>query len=257
MVHRPSDGGPDRRILDARPVIRALAHAFAFLVNAALAALIVGMVVPGTHRVIYPESAGLTEIAPRVWTDAPGRASDLIALVKAARDGVAAFFGDAPPDPTVILCTTRACARAFGIGGNGLSISDLTVMAAPSGLTRGTLTHELTHSRLHRGMGPRNLTRQPFPTWFDEGLATHVADHPRWSGEITRAHRDRVREARRFWHWDDAMRDLGVGRAYRAAAAEVARIERRLGRAGLLELIRRADAGEDFDDLLSDAVAVR
>lgn len=231
-------------------MIRRLAHAFAFLTNAALLALALGTVIPGTHRVLYPETAGLIEIAPRVWSDAPGRSADLLALARTARQNVADFFGDAPPDPTLVLCTTRDCARAFGIGGNGLSIADLAVMAAPAGLTPGTLTHEMTHSRLHRTMGLRNLIRQPFPTWFDEGLATHVADHPRWTGTVTRADRARVRQARRFWHWGETMRALGVGRAYRAAALEVARIQATAGKDGLLDLIRRADAGEDFDALL-------
>lgn len=231
-------------------MIRRLANAFAFLTNAALLALALGTVIPGTHRVLYPDTAGLIEIAPRVWTDAPARSADLLTLARTARQNVADFFGDAPPDPTLVLCTTRDCARAFGIGGNGLSIADLAVMVAPGGVTIGTLTHEMTHSRLHRTMGPRNLIRQPFPTWFDEGLATHVANHPRWSGIITPAHAAHIRQVRRFWQWDDAMRVLGVGRAYRTAAAEVARIEAVAGREGLLDLIRRAEAGEDFDTLL-------
>lgn len=242
---------------DTRPMIRFIARTFAFLTNAALAALIVGTAVPGTHRVLYPETAGLTEIAPRVWTDAPQRQTELLTLAGAARANVAAFFGDAPPDPTLILCTSRDCAQAFGIGGNGLSIADLAVMVAPGGLTTGTLTHEMTHSRLHRRMGLHNLYRQPFPTWFDEGLATHVADHPRWPGPITPADRARVRETRRFWHWGSTMRDLGAGRAYRAAAAEVARIEAIMGREGLLDMIGRAEAGEDFDRLLADITRIQ
>ena len=47
------------------------------------------------------------------------------------------------------------------------------------------------------------------------------------------------------------MRSLGVGRAYRAAAAQVARIEDTAGRQALLDLIRRVEAGEDFDTLLT------
>lgn len=230
------------------------ARAFAFLTNAGLAALILGMGLPGPHHVLYPETASLTKIAPRTWTDAPDQAQRLLALADRARTRVSAFFDDPPPDPALILCTTPACARAFGIGGNGLALAWIVVMAAPGGLTEGTLTHEMTHSRLHRSMGIGNLVRQPYPTWFDEGLATHVADHPRWPGTITAADRARVRQARRFWHWDDTMRAMGVGRAYRAAAAEVARIEAVVGRDGLLDLIRRAETGEDFD-LLPTALA--
>lgn len=233
-------------------MILRLATTFAFLTHAALAALVLGMALPGPHRVIYPEAAGLTEIAPRIWTDAPTRAERLLALRQTARSKVADFFGDAPPDPTLVLCATRRCARAFGIGGNGLSIADISVMVAPGGLTIGTLTHEMTHSRLHRSMGLRNLFRQPFPTWFDEGLATHVADHPRWSGTVTTAHRARVRRATRFWQWGTTLRAIGPGPAYRAAAAEVRALETRLGREGLLNLIERADAGEAFDTLAAN-----
>lgn len=230
-------------------MIRRLARTFSLLVNAGLIALLFGAAIPGTHRVLMPEAFGLTEVSDRVWTDAPSRADELRGLANRARERVMDFFGDMPPKPTLILCTTRSCARDFGIGGNGLSIADMAVMVSPGGLTLGTLTHEMTHSRLHRNMGPRNLIAQPYPTWFDEGLATYVAGHPNWNGTPTARDRARVRETKRFWQWDDTFREMGVGRAYASAAAEVAQIERAIGRDGLLELIRRAEAGEDFDRL--------
>lgn len=233
-------------------MIRRLARTFSFVVNACLVAAAFAFAVPGPHRVLAPASYGLTEISDRVWTDAPARGDELRDLANQARQRVIDFFGDVPPKPTLILCTTRTCARDFGIGGNGLSIADMVVMVSPGGLTLGTLTHEMTHSRLHRRMGVRNIVAQPYPTWFDEGLATHVADHPDWRGEVTAEARTRVRKVRRFWQWDDAYRELGVGRAYAAAASEVAGIEARLGRAGLLDLIARAEAGEDFDVLLNN-----
>ena len=237
-----------------RPIHR-LARLFSLFANGILAAVAVGAVVPGTHRAVVPEAYGLSEIASRVWTDAPDRANELLKLTNASRQQVVGFFNDVPPRPTLILCASRACARTFGIGGNGLSVADMVVMVSPGGLTLGTLTHEMTHSRLHRSMGVRNLIRQPYPTWFDEGLATHVANHPRWSGQITAAARDSVRKVRRFWQWDDAHRALGVGRAYRAAAAEVAEIERQAGRACLLELITRAEDGENFDTVLVEIIS--
>ena len=227
---------------------------FAFFTNAALAALLLGAAIPGTHRVLYPASFGLAEISPRVWTDAPGRATDLRALANRARTQVRIFFNDEPPKPTLVLCTTRDCAKTFGIRGNGLSIIDMVVMVSPRGLTLGTLTHEMTHSRLHRRMGLGNILRQPYPTWFDEGLATHVARHPNWPGEVTPANRARIRQVTRFWQWDDAYRQLGVGRAYGSAAREVALIEESIGRQGLLDLIARAEAGEDFGRVLDDLV---
>ena len=194
----------------------------------------------------------MTEIAPRVWSDAPGRAGALLDLTEVSRATVVSFFGDVPPKPAIVLCTRRACAEAFGIGGNGLSVADAVVMVSPGGLTQGTLTHEMTHSRLHRRMGLRNIVRQPYPTWFDEGLATYVADHPRWPGTVTAEARARVREVAHVWQWDDAYQALGTGLAYRAAATEVADIDRAAGRAGLLELIARAEAGEPFYEVLEE-----
>ena len=231
-----------------------IARPFSFLVNAAFAALVVGAALPGTHRVIMPQAYGMTEISSRVWSDAPQDARSMRGMANTARKRVVDFFGDVPPKPTLILCTTRKCAADFGIRGNGLSIADVAVMVAPGGLTLGTLTHEMTHSRLHRDMGIKNIIRQPYPTWFDEGLATHVANHPIWRGEISAAARARVKDVRRSWHLRAAFGELGVGRTYRAAAAEVADIERRAGRSGLLELIARAEAGEDFESVLSEVM---
>lgn len=231
-------------------MIRRLAQSFSLLTNLGLFCLVLAAALPGTHRVIFPASYGMSEISDRVWTDAPERADELRSLANEARDRVRQFFGDEPPKPTLILCTTTHCATSFGIGGNGLSILDMAVMASPGGLTRGTLMHEMTHSRLHRRMGLRNVINQPYPTWFDEGLATHVAKHPDWQGTVTPASRQRVRDVRRFWQWDDAYRELGVGRAYASAAAEVAEIQRRAGHQGLLALISRAETGESFDQVL-------
>ncbi len=229
---------------------RNAARTFSLLTNGFLALLVIGAALPGTHRVLAPGSYGLAEISDRVWTDTPSRAKEFLDLTGAARDRVSAFFGGHPPDPTLVLCATTHCAASFGIGGNGLSVADMAVLIGPGGLTPGTLTHELTHSRLHRSMGLRNLVKQPYPTWFDEGLATHVANHPNWQGNVTPVSRQRIREVRRFWDWDDAYDDLGVGRAYASAAAEVASIEAQVGRKGLLELIDRAEAGESFETVL-------
>ena len=227
-----------------------LGRVFSFLFNAFLALFFVGAAIPGTHRVVCPDCFGLVEIAPRVWTDRPSKGIELLSLRSQAQTKVADFFKDAPPNPTTIFCTTKTCAQTFGIGGNGLSISDMVVMFSPGGLTLGTMTHEMTHSRLHRNMGLRNIWAQPFPSWFDEGLATHVAGHPN-TGRVARAEeRRRVQQARRVWQWGSTMRALGVGQAYAAAAAEVAALEARLGRDGLLDIIERADKGENFDSLI-------
>lgn len=232
-----------------------IARLFSFATFAVLVAFVIASARPGPHRVFSPASFGLTQIAPRVWTDAPERADTLLRTANSARRNVADFFGNDLRKPNLILCTSSRCAKDFGIRGNGLSIAHVGVMVSPGGLTTGTLTHEMTHFRLHRRMGLRNIVNQPFPTWFDEGLATYVANHPRWTGTITAEDRNRVLGVNRFWKWDDTYRALGVGRAYVTAAREVAGIEAKAGRTGLLNLIARAEAGEDFETLLAEISA--
>ncbi|MFD1156598.1 hypothetical protein [Roseovarius aestuarii] len=61
--------------------------------------------------------------------------------------------------------------------------------------------------------------------------------------------------AKRTWHWGKAYREVGVRRAYGAAAAEVESIEHQVGRTGLMELIARAEAGEDFNAVLADLLS--
>ncbi|MEM8802363.1 MAG: hypothetical protein AAGF55_07490 [Pseudomonadota bacterium] len=234
----------------------ALARFFSGVTIALLIALIIGSVRPGPHRAMSPTSFGLTKIAPNIWTDAPEKAEQLRDLVRASRTNVANYFGDTPPESRVILCATKTCARDFGVRGNGLSVPRFAVLVSPGGLTLGTLTHEFTHARLHRRLGPRNLVRQPFPTWFDEGLATHVAQHPLVPGAPSQQARDRVRKVEHVWQWDDAYRSLGVGVAYTAAATEVAEIEAILGKQAFLRFIEDIEAGSDFDAAL-DAVRIR
>lgn len=229
-----------------------LARLFSFVFLATLAGLVVGAVRAGPHRVACPECFALTEIAPAIWTDRPDQADRYLALVNQAQGRVAAFFGGPSLQPNIILCATKSCATAFGIRGNGLSVAHMAILVSPGGLTLGTLTHELTHFRLHRALGPWNIVQQPFPTWFDEGLATHVAGHPRWRGDVTPAMRARVRKVAHFWQWDDAYRAIGVGPAYATAATEVAEIEQHIGRTGLLELINRAEDGEPFERVLKE-----
>ncbi|SMC12985.1 hypothetical protein ROA7745_02819 [Roseovarius aestuarii] len=231
-----------------------IARILSFFANGVFALLVLGAAVPGTHRVAMPGAYGLTEIAPRIWTDAPSRADGLLSLVEVSRARVIDFFGDATRQ-NIILCSTQTCARTFRIGGNGLSIANFAVMVSPGGLTRGTLTHELVHSRLHRSIGFENILRPMYPTWFDEGLATYVAGHPNWQGKIPASVRKRVLSAKRTWHWGKAYREVGVRRAYGVAAAEVASIERRAGRTGLMEIITRAEAGEKFATVLIDVLA--
>lgn len=241
---------PSKHVFNSRVFIGTISR----FINALFIAVVIALATPGSHRAVLPGVFGLTEIAPRIWSDAPQNAGAYRGLVANARRNVAAFFGTAN-NPVIILCSTQTCAQRFAIRGNGASVGPYAVLVSPGGLTLGTLTHELIHSRLHRSMGLRNLIRQPYPTWFDEGLATYVADHPKWGGPVTEAARARVRRVLRFWDWADTYRAIGAGLAYRAAAAEVAAIEAHAGRDGLLELITRAEQGEDFDTILAQIMA--
>ncbi|NNL18708.1 MAG: hypothetical protein HKP37_08220, partial [Boseongicola sp.] len=83
-----------------------LARLFSFVSSTIFMALVVGVAVPGTHRFLWPEAYGLTEIAPNVWTDRPERAGDYLELAESAQGRVERFFGDTAPRGVLVLCAS-------------------------------------------------------------------------------------------------------------------------------------------------------
>ncbi|MEM9972205.1 MAG: hypothetical protein AAF762_14065 [Pseudomonadota bacterium] len=229
-----------------------------FLVSAGillpLAFVAAVILLPGPHRAVAPGAFALTAIAPGVYTDAVGRRQDIAAMLAAADANAAAFFGAAHPRWRTIVCTAQPCREAFGIPGRGLSIADMVVLVAPSGVREETLFHEQIHIELNARMGPLDALLPRYPSWFNEGLATHLSGTPAVHGPDRVTDAQWITAARTPLGWRRAKRGRTVAEYYGAAARVVAGIEERIGRDGLVRLIEEVADGAAFDAALDRAM---
>ena len=213
---------------------------------------------PGPQRMLAPQLYGLIEIADGVYTDEPSRAGQELLLISQANARVKAFFGSLEATPRYVLCTTLMCERTFGKANRIAVTYGWHAIHLPP---RGTndphlgpilLTHERMHSELHKRWGVGQLWDDRFPTWFDEGLASYVSGDDRMKLDYSDADMAWISHARRIYSWGSFIGERGWADAYGAAAASVARIERKAGEKGLHQLIDRTLAGEDFDAVLAE-----
>ena len=207
--------------------------------------------VPGPHRALTPELAGMVQVAPRLHVDAPGEAARVQALIAAAERRTAAFFGPLQADPVWVVCTTRACAEALALRANGMTYAAHLIVIGPRGVNPIVLTHERIHAELHRHVGLRDVFGPRFPAWFDEGLAAHLSGDARLFQPDDPRAADWIREARDWFSWRRLREGRDWRASYGAAARLVAEIEDRIGADGLRALIDEVDAGADFDAALA------
>lgn len=217
-----------------------------FVILALIAGVIAAVVVPGPQRAFFPGTFGLTEIAPNVWTDAPERAEVLTAMVMAAEATSAQVFSSPAPRPRTVLCATPDCRAAFGIPGRAITLADLAIVVAPDGLNPRTLLHERIHVELHALMGPLDALTPRFPSWFNEGLATHLSGTPAVRRPANPRTADWIKSADTPLAWRQMRRGRTPNEYYAASARLVEELDDRLGRDGLVALIERVARGADF-----------
>lgn len=207
---------------------------------------------PGPQRALCPQCFGLTDIGDDVFIDNPARAVEIRNLIAAARQADSAFFGlPLQARPRILVCTEPACNRAFGGGtrAKGMTYGHLLIRFGPSLLTERIFAHELMHAELAYGTPWFGLAH-PFPAWFNEGLAVNVSRDARYPGAATADEIAWIRGAISSRDW---LRFAGgSGRAYEATRTAVGEIAADIGSDGLVTLITRVKAGEDFGKVLDD-----
>jgi hypothetical protein len=131
-------------------------------------------------------------IAESVYVEFPATSEDLTAATRDVHAAYAGLHRAFSPDPsfraTVLVCRTARCKIAFGAAPRAAPASDLgfaavtfsrearnraVVVTGPNASTARVLTHELVHARM-KSWAPYDA----LPTWFNEGLATAIADEP-------------------------------------------------------------------------------
>jgi hypothetical protein len=231
-------------------------HAVSRALSAAALIMLAGIYItqPGPWRALTPAAFGLTEVGPRVYSDAPAQGRAIMALIERSRNRAEALFGPGGWQPTYVVCTAAPCTRTFGFDAAGLTIGYHLVLIAPSGLNDEVMLHERIHVALHRRMGPIDLVFPRFPNWFDEGLATLWSRPPRVRGRGDPQAAAWVREGATWASWQRLTTERPVDDVYNAAALLVGDLQDRIGRGGILDLIGKVAAGGDFDALYAQAL---
>lgn len=211
--------------------------------------------IPGPHRVVAPLAFDLTRIAPGVYTDAPNRKTEFMALVSGAQARTERLFGAATPAWRTVLCRTETCRAAFGLTGRAIALGDLAIVVAPSGIREATLFHEQIHIELSARMGVWDAISPRYPSWFNEGLATYISGTPAVNGPARVADAQWITTAITPLGWRMAKRGRTPAEYYGAARRVVAEIEARIGTSGLIMLVENVAAGSDFRDTLKTALS--
>lgn len=212
-----------------------------------LLAIMAFAAVPGPHRAAAPGLFGLPNPAPRLYTDAPERTGEFLAMIAEAEAVTEAFFGTLDRDPLWVVCTTGACQQEFGFGSNGVALGAHFVLIGPNGLRQVTFTHERIHIALHKYLGLSDILHPRFPAWFDEGLASHLSGDTRLTPYPNARDADWIRTARRLSDWNALQQGASWRDRYGAAARLVAEVEEIGGQDGLRRLVEAVGAGADFE----------
>lgn len=203
--------------------------------------------IPSPFRVLTPTYFGAVKVSPGLYTDAPKRAPEFRAMIRKAKTNSAKYFGSSDHSPRMVICTTRKCAKAFGLKALGLTVGYHVVLIGPGGVNERTMTHERAHVDLHALLAPIDLLGPRFPHWFDEGLASLVAGDRRFVRSNNPRDADWIKAARTFGQWNALTRARSVSQTYGAATVLVSEIQRKAGNKGLMDLVQRVAGGASFD----------
>jgi hypothetical protein len=217
-----------------------------------LAAGAVAVAAPSVAAVACPQCYGLTGLGDGVFAEDPaGRRQ----MIEAASRRVAAFYGEQTTHPRVLICSTAACYRRIGGGGEkGRALRTGALLLAPAGANETIAAHELSHLEFHERLGS---ARDRVPHWFDEGLAVLVADDARYLRPAGATDRCRLPYEQAVTVVDKPWGSAGTGavdHGYLQAACVVSRwAGEHGGPAGVLRVIADLRAGKDFAALVAPA----
>ncbi|MEV4367807.1 hypothetical protein AB0J71_12115 [Nonomuraea sp. NPDC049637] len=217
----------------------------------------VALAYPSLAATTCPGCYGLTELSPGVHVEdglTPAQRARAGEVADQAARRVTAFYGDRRSSPDLLVCLTEACYRRIGGGQErGVAVLNRSVMLSPRGLDPVIASHEMSHVELHA----RLASSAEVPQWFDEGLAVVVSGDPRYLApeSASESAPDRCLVAPSgplpvtLEEW---LRTASADPAtYARSACRVSRwLGENGGRAALLGLVTRLNAGEPFSALV-------
>jgi hypothetical protein len=200
---------------------------------------------PRRIRLALPTVFGLERITPRLFVDRAMAVSErarLLTALEVARARVAAFWGDAPGEPSICACSTAECYRRFGGGRDRGQTNFGHLLLSPRGLDAVVIAHEWTHAELSR----RAPLLATVPAWFSEGLAVVASDDPLYGEDLFQTASVQGLPAPSLAEMETLRQFLDVPRGYLTASHEVRRWLSIVGRPGLLALVGAMRDGEEF-----------
>ncbi|MEU1387616.1 MULTISPECIES: hypothetical protein [unclassified Nonomuraea] len=213
----------------------------------------VALAYPSLAATTCPGCYGLTELSPGVHVEdglTPAQREHVGEVADQAARRVTTFYGGRLSSPGLLVCLTEACYRRIGGGQErGVAVLNRSVMLSPRGLDPVIASHEMSHVELHA----RLASSADVPQWFDEGLAVVVSGDPRHLAPESAPDRCLVAPSGPLpVTLEEWLRTASADPAtYARSACQVSRwLGENGGRAGLLGLVTRLNAGEPFSALV-------
>lgn len=224
-------------------------------------------------KLIAPEDAGFSKVAPHLYVEsgADEAAQETLrdAMAK-AESAIRAAYGSVNSCPTVHACVSESCYDTFGGRGARAKVYyGRLILLSPRGLNWHYIAHEWSHAEMFSRL-TFAAWRLRLPQWFDEGVAVAVSEAPEnseahWQflveSNVARPTREELYTFRTPSQWDDAVGRYGekknlerkargepeIRPVYTAAGHELRLWLANAGRAGLLRLIAQLNSGMDFE----------
>jgi hypothetical protein len=216
-------------------------------------------------RMWVPEASGLQRIDARLHVEpvlSATQVADLQIQIERGRARIEQFYGSVTTQPTIVACGTPDCSARFGSRGDrAAALGASAIRLSHNGRAWPLIAHEWSHAEVYARVGGWWTARR-IPRWFDEGLATVVADEAQHSpanwAEIGRRGfaTPPMSDLLTFAQWGQALQRYGETRpddpdnlriVYSAAAAEVRPWLACAGPGGVLKLLDALREGADFD----------
>jgi hypothetical protein len=217
--------------------------------------------VDGTERPIPLHDAPLPLACHGLYVDpamTDAEREQVKGLYSQAVADISAFFGpesfaaNGGEPPAVVMCTSDDCEVTFS-GPTKRSHAQLepypTVYLSGLGpLTRGTITHEMTHIVLGLKQRVAGATAPVLPAWLNEGTATFVGDNVNCAPGMAPGIDDLRRlDAGSHW-WNFTNLPGKINPTYCQAEAEVSGWVAKHSRAALVEAIEAFYRGVPFEE---------
>jgi hypothetical protein len=224
-------------------------------------------------KLLSPETYGLERVSPALYVEsgtAPETRQRLEADIARAEAAIQATYGSVQSRPIVHACHSETCYENFGGQGSIAKVYGDRILLSPRGVDWHFIAHEWSHAEIRTRLNFAAWLR--LPSWFDEGLAVAVSQAPRHSethwqyliaNGIKRPTRQELVELESLRQWLDAVQRFGATRnaerralgekeiapLYTAAGHEVRPWLATEGSVGVLRLIAKMNAGDDFSSI--------